>query len=120
MKKEVEHKWEYVARLCENRGYHKAAMLATEIDHTLVLLYGKQNAPEWKNLYETKCQNKEDLDDQNVYDICNTTSYCIACAMHCNDGGCKRCKFGEAVGICSETGSLFDRFMAEFEDVGDV
>ena len=120
MKERIERKWEFVGRFCENSGYKKAAMLAAEIDGILVSLYGEEDTPKWKYEYETKCRDKEDLDDQNVYDICNTTSYCIACAVHCIDGGCMKCNFAKAVGECKENNSLFDRFMAEFEDVGDV
>ena len=120
MEERIERKWEFVAGLCETRGYTKAAMLATKIDNILVSLYGEQDALEWKYIYDEKYRDKKDFDDQTIHDICNTTSYCIACTVHRVDDGCMRCKFGEAVGVCTEKGSLFDRFLTEFEDVADV
>ena len=113
-------KWELIARYCSYRGYHKAALIADQIDAVLLQLYPDVNTPNWEYDYPTECRNVEELTDTKVYDICNTPSYCIACVTHNHCGGCDNCAFGCATGQCCVSDSLFCQFCTEFEEVAEI
>ena len=118
--KRNDRKWELIARYCSYRRYHKAALIADQIDAVLLQLYSDVNTPSWEYDFSTKYCNVEELTDTEVYDICNNPSYCIACVTHNHCGGCDNCAFGCATGQCCVSDSLFCQFCTEFEEVAEI
>jgi hypothetical protein len=118
----IERKWEWIARLCRERGYEKAEQLAYKIDSALILLYGLRNSRQW-GFREEKFRIEsgvKDVTDMVIYEVANSPNYCIACCIHSPTDGCRGCEFGKTHGRCNDVNSLFGEFLNVFEGCMDI
>lgn len=121
--KDVESKWKWIARQCGNLGFEEAHILADEIEEGLKALYDITVTPKWRRDYDEIEENINAGRTRIIYDVCGNVDYCIGCVKTLklyrpiDTPFCSRCRFGGRYGICTENGSLFERFLCAV--VGD-